>query len=200
MLRVVDRSPSVRVIGLNRAAKRNAIGVELSLALEGELLRLRDDPAVRVLVFHGIGDHFSAGMDMKDFFDSSARAPQLLRSARNATDHWRVQLLRELPQRVICAVRGYCLGGALPLLAAADMVIANREARIGLPEINFGLVPGAQIVKSVAQMTSLRGVAYLALTGRPINAEQALQWGIVTEIVEGNPLDRALALADAYKY
>ncbi len=194
MLCVEDRS-GVRLIGLDRAAKRNAIGVELTLAMEAELLRTRDDEAVRAVVFHGIGGHFSAGMDMKDFFDSSTRPPDLLRRARAATDHWRTHLLRELPQTIITAVQGYCFGGALPILAASDVVIAGRDARFGLPEINFGLVPGAQIVKAAMQMTTPRGISHAALTGRPFDAERALRWGIVSEVVDGNPLDRALEIA-----
>ncbi|WP_424628402.1 enoyl-CoA hydratase/isomerase family protein [Bradyrhizobium sp. SYSU BS000235] len=194
MLRLEDRD-GVRLIGLDRAAKRNAIGVELTLAMEAELLRTRDDAAVHTVIFHGIGGHFSAGMDMKDFFDSSTRPPDLLRRARTATDHWRTHLLRELTQTIITAVQGYCFGGALPILAASHVVIAGRDARFGLPEINFGLVPGAQIVKAAMEMTTPRGIAHAALTGRPFDAERARRWGIVSEIVDGDPLHRALEIA-----
>src|SRR5689334_1977497 len=62
MLKIEDVARGIRCIGLDRAAKRNAIGVELTLAMEEVLLRTRDDPAVRVVVFHGIGGHFCAGM------------------------------------------------------------------------------------------------------------------------------------------
>jgi trans-feruloyl-CoA hydratase/vanillin synthase len=195
MLRIEDRGRGIRLIGLDRAPKRNAIGVELTLAMEAALLRTRDDASIRTVVFHGIGGHFSAGMDMKDFFDSSTRSPDLLRRARAATDHWRTHLLRELPQTVITAVQGYCFGGALPILAASDVVIAGRDARFGLPEINFGLVPGAQIVKAAMQMTTPRGMAHSALTGRPFDADRARRWGLVSEVVDGDPLVRALALA-----
>jgi trans-feruloyl-CoA hydratase/vanillin synthase len=194
MIQVEDRG-GVRLIGLDRAAKRNAIGVELTLAMEAELLRTRDDAAVHTVIFHGIGGHFSAGMDMKDFFDSSTRPPDLVHRARVATDHWRTHLLRELPQTIITAVQGYCFGGALPILAASTVVIASSDARFGLPEINFGLVPGAQIVKAATQMTTPRGIAHAALTGRPFDAEQARRWGIVSEIVDGDPLPRALETA-----
>src|SRR4051812_38703135 len=100
MLRIEDFGDGIRGIGLDRAAKRNAIGVELTLALEAELLQVRGDASVRVLLFHGIGGHFSAGMDMKDFFDSSERPPDLLQRARDATEHWRTHLLRQLPQTI----------------------------------------------------------------------------------------------------
>jgi len=199
VLRIVDlgleQGAGVRCIGLDRAAKRNAIGVELTLALEDILSKTRHDSAVRVLLFHGIGGHFSAGMDMKDFFDSSTRPAALLRRARAATDHWRTQLLREMPQAIVTAVQGYCFGGALPILACSDIVLAARDARFGLPEINFGLVPGAQIVKAAGTCLGPRGLAWAALTGRAFDAERARQWGLVTDVVDGDPFEPALALA-----
>jgi len=195
MLNIQDLSSGIRMIGLDRADKRNAIGVELTLALEEVLLdtRYRDD--IRALVFHGIGGHFCAGMDLKDFFDSSTRPPEELRRARAATEHWRCHLLRQMPQRIFTAVEGYCLGGALPILQCSHHVTAHVDARLGMPEINFGFMPGGQIVKSVGLMATHRALSYLALTGRLINAERARQWGLVGTVVEHNPLDHALQLA-----
>ena len=185
----------IRCIGLNRPEKRNAIGVEMTLALEEILVRTKSDPSVRVIVFHGIGGHFCAGMDMKDFFDSSTRSPDELARARAATEHWRIQLLREMPQPIITAVQGYCLGGALPILAASRVVLSGRDAKFGLPEINFGFVPGGQIIKAVSEVMTPRTLAYAALTGRPFTPEQAQASGLVTTLVDGDPFDAALALA-----
>jgi len=195
MLNIQDLSSGIRMIGLDRADKRNAIGVELTLALEQVLLDTRYREDIRALVFHGIGGHFCAGMDLKDFFDSSTRPPEELRRARAATEHWRCHLLRQMPQRIFTAVEGYCLGGALPILQCSHHVTAHVDARLGMPEINFGFVPGGQIVKSVGLMATHRALSYLALTGRLINAERARQWGLVGTVVEHNPLDHALQLA-----
>jgi len=195
MLNIQDLSSGIRMIGLDRADKRNAIGVELTLALEQVLLDTRYRDNIRALVFHGIGGHFCAGMDLKDFFDSSTRPPEELRRARAATEHWRCHLLRQMPQRIFTAVEGYCLGGALPILQCSHHVTAHVDARLGMPEINFGFVPGGQIVKSVGLMATHRALSYLALTGRLINAERARQWGLVGTVVEHNPLDHALQLA-----
>jgi trans-feruloyl-CoA hydratase/vanillin synthase len=194
VVRIDDLGDGIRCIGLDRAAKRNAIGVDLTLALEAALLAARDDRALKAVVVHGIGGHFSAGMDMKDFFAGGTRPPDVLQRARQATEHWRA-LARELPQTLVCAVQGYCFGGVLPLLHGADFVVADRSARFGLPEINFGLVPGAQIVKAVAASMSPRGAAYAALSGRNFDADRAKAWGLVTEVVEADPLARALELA-----
>jgi enoyl-CoA hydratase/carnithine racemase len=195
MLKIEDSADGIRCIGLNRPGKRNAIGVEMTLALEDVLLKTKTDSTVKAIVFHGLGGHFCAGMDMKDFFDSSTRPPDVLQRARAATEHWRIALIRQMPQKIFTAVEGYCLGGGLPILAASTAVVAQGEAKLGLPEINFGFVAGGQILKAVGEVMSPRGLAYAALTGRPFNAEQAQRWGLVTQVVESDPFEHALILA-----
>ena len=197
MLKIEDTADGIRCIGLNRPDKRNAIGVEMTLALEDVLLKTKVDSTIKAIVFHGLGGHFCAGMDMKDFFDSSTRPPEVLQRARAATEHWRIQLLRQMPQKIFTAVEGYCLGGGLPILAVSAAVVAQRDAKLGLPEINFGFVPGGQIVKAVGEVMSPRGLAYAALSGRPFNAEQAQRWGLVTQVVKSDPFEHALAIAKA---
>ena len=197
MLKIEDTADGIRCIGLNRPDKRNAIGVEMTLALEDVLLKTKVDSTIKAIVFHGLGGHFCAGMDMKDFFDSSTRPPEVLQRARAATEHWRIQLLRQMPQKIFTAVEGYCLGGGLPILAVSAAVVAQRDAKLGLPEINFGFVPGGQIVKAVGEVMSPRGLAYAALSGRPFNAEQAQRWGLVTQLVKSDPFEHALAIAKA---
>jgi trans-feruloyl-CoA hydratase/vanillin synthase len=194
MLRIED-TDGVRCIGLDRPAKRNAIGVELTLAIQEVLVRTKHDAGIHALVFHGIGGNFCAGMDMKDFFDSSTRPPDVLQRARAATEHWRTRLLREMPQAIFTAVQGYCFGAAMPILNASRIVLASTDAKFGLPEINFGFVPGGQIIKAAGQMMTPRGLAYAALSGRPFDAERALRWGLVTQVVQGDPFEQALALA-----
>lgn len=192
----VDNTPGIRMIGMSRAAKRNAIGVELTLAIEKELSQLVGDPSVEIVIFYGKGGHFSAGMDLKEFFSQPEKTPELSR-ARAATENWRTGLLWRLPQTIVCAVEGYCLGSALPFLAAADVVIAHRNALFGLPEINFGFVPGGQILKAASRAMTSRALAYAALTGKPLDAERALQWGLITRIVDNDPLSEAVTVANA---
>jgi enoyl-CoA hydratase/carnithine racemase len=179
----VRRHAGVLSVGLDRPAKRNAIGVEMTLEIERLALAACDDDGVRVIVFHGCGGQFSAGMDMKDFFDHSERDADTLRRARAATDNWRARLLRQLPQVRICAVQGYCLGGALPILECSDIVMAADDATFGLPEINFGFVPGGPIAKSTVNALPPRAAAYVALTGRPFDAWQAQRWGLVSHVL-----------------
>ena len=69
MLKIEDTADGIRCIGLNRPDKRNAIGVEMTFALEDVLLKTKTESMVKAIVFHGLGGHFCAGMDMKDFFE-----------------------------------------------------------------------------------------------------------------------------------
>lgn len=197
----VRRHAGLLTVGLDRPAKRNAIGVEMTLEIERLAQAALADTESRVLVFHGRGGHFCAGMDMKDFFDHSERDPGTLRRARAATDNWRARLLRQLPQVRIAAISGYCLGGALPILECADIVLAATDATFGLPEINFGFVPGGPIAKSARNALSVRGAAYAALSGRAFDAAQAQRWGLVTRLLpqadlESETLRLARTIAD----
>jgi trans-feruloyl-CoA hydratase/vanillin synthase len=78
------------------------------------------------------------------------------------------------------------------------VVIAQRDAKFGLPEINFGFVPGGQIIKAVCEVMTPRALAHAALTGRPFTPEQAQSSGLVTTLVEGDPYEQAVALARTY--
>ncbi len=195
MLNIETPHPRVRVIGLDRAAKRNAIGVEMTLALHQALWDLRANPSIRSVVFHGIGGHFCAGMDLKDFFDNSHRDAATLRHARAMTEEWRCHLVRQLPQRIYTAVEGFCLGAAMPLVQASHRVIAHQQAQFGLPELNFGFVPGGQIIKSVGLAAPPKALSYLALTGKLIDAQLAQRWNLVHEVVRTPPLQNALEQA-----
>jgi enoyl-CoA hydratase/carnithine racemase len=185
---------------LDRPHKKNAIGVDMTLSLERVFQRLESTEQIKVVVIEGAGGNFSAGMDMRDFFSTSDRAPEQIARARQATDHWRARQIRNLRQSLYCVVRGYCLGGALPLVEAADWSVATDDAIFGLPEINFNFVPGGPIAKSIGLGMSAKGGRYAALSGRNFSAQQALQWGLINEISPSNDasahvINHALQLA-----
>jgi enoyl-CoA hydratase/carnithine racemase len=186
-------SNGVLNVALNRPEKKNAIGVDMTLEIERLLKLVAVENQVKVLLFKGTNGNFSTGMDMKDFFDHSDRDPLELGRARNATNNWRSRQLRLLPQPIICAVEGYCLGGAFPLLECSTWVVASENAVFGLPEINFGFVPGGPIAKSVGIAMTRRGASYASLTGRNFSAQQAKQWGLVSHVC---PSSQCIGLAE----
>jgi enoyl-CoA hydratase/carnithine racemase len=183
----------VLTVAFNRPEKKNAIGVDMTLEFERLLKKIAVEDSVKVVLIRGMNGNFSTGMDMKDFFDHSDRDPIELARARNATNHWRSRQLRLLPQPIVCAVEGFCLGGAFPLLECATWVIASDSAIFGLPEINFGFVPGGPIAKSVGIAMTRRGASYASLTGRNFTAQQAKRWGLVSHVC---PASQCLELAD----
>lgn len=183
----------VLAVALNRPEKKNAIGVDMTLEFERLLKKIAAEDSVKVVLIRGMNGNFSTGMDMKDFFDHSDRDPIELARARNATNHWRSRQLRLLPQPIVCAVDGFCLGGAFPLLECATWVIASDSAVFGLPEINFGFVPGGPIAKSVGIAMTRRGASYASLTGRNFTAQQAKRWGLVSHVC---PASLCLELAE----
>jgi enoyl-CoA hydratase/carnithine racemase len=183
----------VLTVAFNRPEKKNAIGVDMTLEFERLLKKIAVEDSVKVVLIRGMNGNFSTGMDMKDFFDHSDRDPIELARARNATNHWRSRQLRLLPQPIVCAVEGFCLGGAFPLLECATWVIASDSAVFGLPEINFGFVPGGPIAKSVGIAMTRRGASYASLTGRNFTAQQAKRWGLVSHVC---PASQCLELAD----
>lgn len=183
----------VLTVAFNRPEKKNAIGVDMTLEFERLLKKIAVEDSIKVVLIRGMNGNFSTGMDMKDFFDHSDRDPIELARARNATNHWRSRQLRLLPQPIVCAVEGFCLGGAFPLLECATWVIASDNAVFGLPEINFGFVPGGPIAKSVGIAMTRRGASYASLTGRNFTAQQAKRWGLVSHVC---PASLCLELAE----
>jgi enoyl-CoA hydratase/carnithine racemase len=178
----LDFNNGILSVALNRPEKKNAIGVDMTLEIERLLKMLVSEKTVKVLLIKGTQGNFSTGMDMKDFFDHSDRDASELARARHATNHWRSRQLRLLQQPIICAVEGYCLGGAFPILECATWVVASDTATFGLPEINFGFVPGGPIAKSVGLAMTRRGASYSSLSGRNFSAQQAKNWGLVSHV------------------
>lgn len=190
----------VASITLNRPEALNAINMAMRDDLWTFVHAALIDPDVRVLVIRGEGPRaFSAGADISEF----GTAPSLheSREARRLRDLW--ALLEELPIPTIAALHGFCFGAGIELPLYCDLRIAAENTRIGLPEVTLGYIPsagGTQMMPRLAPLGAARG---LILSGDPIDARQALRWGIVHRVVPAEELDdtvfdaaRQLASAD----
>lgn len=182
---------------LDRPDKRNA----MSPALNDEMLRILDafevDDRVKVVVVTGSGDAFSAGMDLKEFFRDLDPLPyaQKMRIKRSAYQ-WQWKTLLSYSKPTIAMVNGWCFGGAFTPLVACDLAIAAEEARFGLSEINWGIIPGGQVTKAVTAMMPARDAMFYALTGDTFDGRQAAEMRLVNEAVPAAGLrDRVVALA-----
>ena len=191
---LTDQRDGVLTITLNRPEKRNAMSVELTF----EMVRLLDavalEPSIRVVVLQGAGNGFCAGMDIGDFFDSSQRDEATLRAAKEAANHWRVRLLRNLPQPTIAKVHGFCFGGAFSIVEACDIAFAAEDTRFTLSEINFGHFPAGPVAKAISRTMSARSAMYYSLSGRTFDGHEAERSGFITR---AHPAARLQAEVDA---
>ena len=183
----------VAEIVLDRPAVLNA----LDRATLGELDRLLDqlgsDPQVRVLLFTGAGEKaFVAGADIKELASNDALA-----SNRHAQYGQAVlEKLERLGKPSIAAINGFALGGGLELALACTLRLASSNAKLGLPEVTLGIIPGFGGTQRLSRLIGRGRAMHMILTGKPIAADQAERFGIVSEVVEpANLLERARQLA-----
>jgi enoyl-CoA hydratase len=135
---------------------------------------------VRVIVIKGAGDRaFCAGADLKE-----ARAPMSLVAARDAKQvpNWN-HTIAAATKPTVAAIRGFCLGGGLEIALACDIRIAAADARFGLPEVRLGMIPGAGGTQRLPRVVGLGRALRLILTGESIDAEEALNIGLVEAVV-----------------
>jgi enoyl-CoA hydratase len=192
---VYQRQAKVGIIQLNRPHRLNAINASL---LKGLIHRLRDaqaDPEVRSVILTGAGRAFCAGEDLKET------------SAGKTFDQWAAEVdgLQEV-QRVIlglgkpliAAVNGYAVGGGLEFALSCDIRIAADDARFGFPETGVGLTVTTAGTKLITQIVGLGRAKELILTGRLVDAAEALEMGLVNKMVRPQALiDQALEMCRA---
>ena len=194
MLRVELRD-RIAVLTLERPERLNAIGSETVEQLTRALNELRDNDDVRALVVTGAGRAFSAGADIGEI--ESFTAPRQFHSfVQQLTDAY--ALLEDFPKPSVAAVHGFAFGGGLELALACDLRVAERGARLGLPEMKLGVLPGAGGTQRLPRLIPPAIAKQMILTGEPIDAERAHALGLVNELAEpGEVLSVAEALAAA---
>ena len=170
-------------VSFNRPHKRNSMSPKLNRRMMEVLdeLEYRDD--VGVLVLKGEGTAWSAGMDLKEYFRETEvdGLRGVRKSQRESYGWWR--RLRWYQKPTIAMVNGWCFGGGYGPLFACDLAIAADEARFGLSEINWGILPGGGATKVVVDLLSMRDAMYHAMTGELIDGRKAAAWKLVNESV-----------------
>jgi enoyl-CoA hydratase len=187
---LTERRDGVLLVTLNRPDARNAVNTALAEGIAAALDDLDADSELTVGVLTGAGKGFSAGMDLKAFVAGERPwvgdrgfAGIVQRSARKP---------------LIAAVEGFAMAGGLEIALACDLVVASREARLGIPEVKRSLVAAAGALRRLPQRLPLNVAMEMALTGDPISAERAHALGLVNRVTEpGGAVDAALELAAA---
>jgi enoyl-CoA hydratase len=189
----VEREDGVVVLTIDRPEALNALDVATLTELRDRLLELRDDADARVIVLTGAGDRaFAAGADIKYMSGLSVEeAKEWGELGQNVG-----QLLETIPKPTIAAVNGYALGGGCELALACDIRYAASTARLGQPEVNLGIIPGWGGTQRLARVCGVGIAKELILSGRPVDAEEALRIGLVNAVFEpGELMEKTLEAA-----
>ena len=166
----------VLTITINRPAQRNAISREVAVQLAAALDLLDSDPALSVGVLTGAGGTFSAGMDLTAF--ANGQTPILPGRGFGGLTQ------AEIRKPLIAAVEGWALGGGFEMALACDLIVAAQDAKFGLPEVKRGLIAGEGGVIRLPRRIPYHVALKVLLTGEPLSAVDAEQYGLVSELTE----------------
>jgi enoyl-CoA hydratase len=189
----IEKRGAVTVLTLSRPEALNALNAQLLGDLERALADLRADRSSRAVVVTGEGGKaFAAGADIKEMRDLGPEGALELALRGQRV----LKSLEDLPQMTVAAVNGFALGGGLELALACDFIVASNKARLGLPEVSLGLIPGYGGTQRLVRLVGYGWAKRIVLTGEMLAAEEARALGLVTEVAEPEALlERALALA-----
>jgi enoyl-CoA hydratase/carnithine racemase len=188
----VARDGPAATLTLSRPERRNPLALETMRALTAALREAGDDPAVRAVVIDAEGPVFSAGHDLRELADGDPAAHERVFGACAEL----MLTVHRLPVPVIAAVRGLATAAGCQLVAACDLAVASEGARFATPGVRIGLfctTPAVEVARAVGRGRAMR----MLLTGDPIDARTALDWGLVTAIVQDDRVgDEARGLVE----
>ncbi|MDQ6599082.1 enoyl-CoA hydratase/isomerase family protein [Bacillus salipaludis] len=180
---LVKEDQNIGFIIINRPEQRNALNVETLQEIETALDELRSNEEIRVVIFTGAGEKsFAAGADISQLNKRTmleALQPNMTATYRKIEDY-------EKP--TIAAINGFALGGGLELALACDIRIASYNAKVGLPEVGLGIIPGAGGTQRLTRLIGKGKTMDLVLTGDIITADEAERLGIVSKAVPAEDL------------
>jgi len=191
---LIETNDHIAVITINRPSKLNALNKATIEELHQALNQLEEDKDVRVLILTGSGEKaFVAGADIKEFssFNVSEGSQLAAKGQELLFDH-----AQNYSKPIIAAINGFALGGGLELAMACHFRIASTNAKMGLPEVTLGLIPGYGGTQRLPQLIGKGRAMELIMTADMITAEKALEYGLVNHVVEqATLLDYAKAIA-----
>jgi enoyl-CoA hydratase len=183
---IYEKRDAVAWITLNRPKRLNAYNVEMRDDLFAALNAVHADANVRAMVLAGAGDAFSTGGDVSEF--GQAPSPIAARWIRFRRDVW--GRLRAMPIPTVAAIHGFTVGGGFEMALLCDLAIAANNTRLCLPETSLGMIPGVAGTQTAPRRLGLGWALDLNITGRWIDADQALFIGLVAEVVPLKALKR----------
>ena len=193
MTLLIENRGAVRILKMNRPEKRNALNSELTRGLL-EAFRAADaDESVGAIVLTGAGQGFCAGADLTEFKDLKVAVAAQERAELTMQLHL---VFSRISKPVVSAINGHAMGGGAGLAIAADLAVMAEGAKLGYPEAKHGIVAAIVMANLVRQVGRKMAFELVSL-GEPIDAQRALQFGMVNRVVSSTQvLDEAIALAD----
>ena len=183
---LVSNKDGVTTITINRPKKLNALNKATIMELHDAFVTLDEDKDIRVIIITGSGEKaFVAGADISEFADFDAKQGKKL-AAKGQKELF--DLVSELSTPVIAAVNGFALGGGLELAMACHIRVASSNAKMGLPEVSLGLIPGYGGTQRLPQLVGKGRALEMITTGGMITADQALSYGLVNHVVSQEEL------------
>ncbi|MCP3962758.1 MAG: crotonase/enoyl-CoA hydratase family protein [bacterium] len=194
-----ERRSEILVVTIDRPQTRNALTLEMSRELCHVWRSFTDDQNLRVAILTGAGDRaFCSGADLREVGPYYQSMTPLERRELSEREPGLGGITRNLDagKPVIAAVNGHCLAGGLELALACDLRVVAEHATFGLPEVGWGIIPGAGGTQRLPRTVPLAIALEVLLTGDPIDAATALRIGLVNRVVSRERLlDEALELA-----
>ena len=187
-IKAIKQNNGIASLTINRPEKRNAFNKEMITAFKQQLFEWSSDDAIHTLMINATGDCFCAGADID--WMQKAGTYDFKENVNDALELGRLlELLYHFPRPVITLVQGPAYGGALGIIAASDITVCTSDAKFCLSEVRIGLIP-AVISPYVVEAIGLRQTRRYSLSAEVINAERALDLGLVHEIVDKAELSK----------
>lgn len=168
-------------ITLNRPEKGNALTMPMLRRIAELVEVIEQDRTLLAVVLRARGRYFCTGGDIADW---GALSPHDMAQEWILPGIEVFHRLASLPQPTIAVISGHVFGGGLELALAADLRIAARAAKFGVPEVRLGMISGWMGVRRLSEMIGVARARHMALLGLPVSADQALDWGLVTSVAE----------------
>src|SRR5712672_2707511 len=178
---LTERSGNILRIQLNRPERRNAMTSAMYITLADLLNNAATDDQIRVVLWHGAGDSFSAGNDIQDFLKNPPGAGESPQARL-------IEALINFDKPIVAAVQGAAIGGGTTMLTHCDFVFAGESAKFQMPFVNLALVPEFGSSCTVPARIGYLRAAELILLGLPFNATRAAELGLVTRVVPDQKL------------
>lgn len=176
---LVELTDNIGWVKINRPERLNALNSEVVASLWQALHDVEKNSAVKVVVITGAGEKaFVAGGDIKEMADMTPLAAR----AFARTGQQLIESIEKMTKPVIAAVNGYALGGGLELALACDFIYASENARLGLPEVTLGVIPGFGGTQNLARLIGPNKAREMIFSGMQLTAQKAREWGIVNEV------------------